>query len=108
MLQSKKILSALPKLLKTINLQNLGKKHQGKVRDFYILKDKRIIVTTDRQSAFDVVLGCIPYKGAVLNELAAFWFEKTKHIVPNHVISVPDPNVLIAHNCKPILVEMIV
>lgn len=108
MLQSKKIIAALPKVLKTVDLPKLGKKHQGKVRDFYIQKGKRIIVTTDRQSAFDVVLGCIPFKGAVLNELAAFWFEKTKHIVPNHVISVPDPNVLIAKNCKPILVEMIV
>ncbi len=108
MISSKKILNSLPHVLKTIDLPNLGKKHQGKVRDFYLLKDKRVIVTTDRQSAFDVVLGFIPFKGTVLNQLAAFWFDKTKHIVPNHVVSVPDPNVLIAKSCEPILVEMVV
>ncbi|MBU4016598.1 phosphoribosylaminoimidazolesuccinocarboxamide synthase, partial [Patescibacteria group bacterium] len=80
----------------------------GKVRDFYILSDKRVIITTDRQSAFDIILGHIPFKGSVLNLLAAFWFEKTKKIVPNHVISIPDPNVTIAKNCKPIPVEMII
>jgi phosphoribosylaminoimidazole-succinocarboxamide synthase len=108
MIQSKTILAALPKTLKTINLPQLGTKHQGKVRDFYILKDKRVTITTDRQSAFDVILGQIPFKGAVLNQLAAFWFEKTKHIVPNHLISIPDPNVLVSKNCKPIPVEMVV
>lgn len=95
-------------VLKGVNIPNLGKKYSGKVRDFYILKDKRVMVTTDRQSAFDVNLGLIPYKGAVLNLLSAFWFDKTKKIVPNHIISVPDPNVTIARNCKPIPVEMIV
>lgn len=108
MVSAKTITTALPNLLKTITLPKLGKKLQGKVRDFYILDDKRIIVTTDRQSAFDVVLGQIPFKGAVLNQLAGFWFDKTKKIVPNHVISIPHPNVLVAKNCKPILVEMVV
>jgi phosphoribosylaminoimidazole-succinocarboxamide synthase len=108
MVNSKTILSALPKALETIDLPQLGKKYQGKVRDFYILKDKRVTITTDRQSAFDIILGKIPFKGAVLNQLAAFWFEKTKHIVPNHLISVPDPNVLVSKNCQPIPVEMVV
>ena len=108
MVQKKTILRALPYLLKTIDLPNVEEKHQGKVRDYYILKDKRIIVTTDRQSAFDYVLGNVPYKGAVLNMLAAFWFEKTKHIIQNHMITVPDPNVLIAKNLTPIPIEMIV
>jgi len=108
MVNSKTILAALPKTLETIDLPELGKKYQGKVRDFYILKDKRVTITTDRQSAFDVILGQIPFKGAVLNQLAAFWFEKTKNIVPNHMISVPDPNVLVSKNCKPIPVEMVV
>lgn len=108
MLQTKTILSSLPHILKTIDLSGLGKKHQGKVRDFYITDKNRVIVTTDRQSAFDVVLGHIPFKGAVLNLLSAFWFEKTKHIVPNHMISVPHPNVLVARNCEPIPIEMIV
>ena len=93
---------------KTIDLPNLGKKYQGKVRDFYIKEDKRILITTDRQSAFDVILGHIPFKGQVLNLLSKFWFEKTKHIVPNHMISVPHPNVMITRNCQPIPVEMVV
>ena len=59
------------KVLKKVDIQKLGKKHQGKVRDTYILPDKRIIITTDRQSAFDQILGHIPYKGAVLNLLSA-------------------------------------
>ncbi len=108
MISEKKILNSLPHVLKTINLPNLGKKYQGKVRDFYIQGDKRITITTDRQSAFDVMLGCVPFKGAVLNQLAAFWFEKTKHIVPNHLVSIPDPNVLISKNCELIPVEMVV
>src|SRR5258708_33140190 len=95
-------------ILKTIDLPNLGEKKQGKVRDFYIVDGQRITVTTDRQSAFDVILGHIPYKGAVLNMLAAFWFEKTRKIVPNHLIAVPDPNVLISKNAKAIPIEMIV
>lgn len=95
-------------ILKTVNLQGFGKKQQGKVRDFYVLNDKRIIITTDRQSAFDVNLGFIPQKGAVLNQLAAFWFEKTKDIVPNHLITAPDPNVALAHNADMIPIEMIV
>lgn len=95
-------------VLKTANIRGLGEKYQGKVRDFYIRNRKRIIITTDRQSAFDVMLGYIPYKGAVLNLLSKFWFEKTKHIVQNHMISIPDPNVMIAKDCKPIPVEMII
>lgn len=102
------ILQALPKVLKTIDLPGLGEKKQGKVRDIYIRGDQRILVTTDRLSAFDIVLALIPYKGTVLNLLSQFWFEKTRRIVPNHMISVPDPNVMVARNCKPIPVEMIV
>lgn len=108
MIQSKTILKSLPHVLKTVDIPKLGKKSQGKVRDFYIKDEKRILVTTDRQSAFDVILGFIPYKGAVLNQLAAFWFTKTRHIISNHMISVPHPNVLIAKNCDPIPVEMVV
>jgi len=108
MFQSKTILAAFPDVLKTVEIPNLGKKNQGKVRDFYFVEDKRILITTDRQSAFDVILGHIPFKGAVLNLLSAFWFNKTKHIVSNHMISVPDPNVMVAKNCEPISVEMVV
>ena len=86
----------------------IGKKYEGKVRDNYTLNGKRIIITTDRISAFDRVLCSIPFKGQVLNQTSAFWFEKTKKIVENHVISVPDPNVMVVKECKPYPVEMVV
>lgn len=108
MIRASTITAALPNVLKEIKLPQLGERKQGKVRDFYVLDDKRVTITTDRQSAFDVILGHIPYKGAVLNETAAFWFKKTKKIIDNHVISVPHPNVLISKNAKNIPVEMIV
>ena len=69
---------------------------RGKVRDVYDLGDKLLVVSTDRISAFDVVLPCgIPDKGKVLNQLSAFWFEKTAHILPNHLIKVIDSNVVL-------------
>ena len=86
----------------------LSKKYEGKVRDNYTLDGKRIIITTDRISAFDRVLCTIPFKGQVLNQTSAFWFEKTKNIVKNHIISVPDPNVMLVRECKPYPVEMVV
>jgi phosphoribosylaminoimidazole-succinocarboxamide synthase len=107
MIQAKTIKNAIPKSLKTIDLP-LGIKQQGKVRDYYILPDFRVIITTDRQSAFDRVLGEIPYKGAVLNQLAAFWFDKTAKIIPNHLLTVPDPNVSVTKNLTGIPIEMIV
>ena len=85
-----------------------GKKYEGKVRDNYTVGDRRVIITTDRISAFDRVLGSIPFKGQVLNALSNFWFEKTKHIVPNHIIEIPDPNVVIVKECEPLPVEMVV
>ncbi|MDP3766274.1 MAG: phosphoribosylaminoimidazolesuccinocarboxamide synthase [Nanoarchaeota archaeon] len=86
----------------------IGKKYEGKVRDNYTLNGKRIIITTDRISAFDRVLCTIPFKGQVLNQTSAFWFEKTKNIVKNHVMNVPDPNVMVVKECKPYPVEMVV
>jgi phosphoribosylaminoimidazole-succinocarboxamide synthase len=65
-------------------------------------------VVTDRISAFDRVIGTLPFKGQVLNHVAAFWFEETAHIAPNHVLSVPDPNVMVCRECVPIKVEVIV
>lgn len=101
------IIKSVPNLLKETNF-DFGKKHTGKVRDTYILSDKRVIITTDRQSAFDKILGHIPYKGAVLNQLAAFWFDKTSDIIGNHMISVPDLNVSIVENCELVPIEMVV
>lgn len=102
------IRTSLTSVLDTTNFPALGKLEKGKVRDCYKYQDKRILITTDRISAFDCVLGTIPFKGQVLNQLAAFWFEKTKHIVPNHVIVVPDPNVMIVKECQVLPLEFIV
>ncbi len=96
------------KLIKTVNLKGFGKKYKGKVRDYYIVKDKRIIVTTDRISAFDRILGYIPHKGQVLNSLSQFWFEKTSDIIQNHFISSPHPNIMIVKNAQLIPVEVVV
>lgn len=91
------------------DLDALGTKYEGKVRDNYSTKDgRRILVVTDRISAFDRVLGTLPFKGQVLNQIAAWWFEETKSIVPNHVLDVPDPNVMIGVECEPLPVEMVV
>lgn len=108
MIDKRKIIEQIPHALKTVNIPKLGKKNSGKVRDYYILKNKRVIITTDRQSAFDKVLGYIPFKGQILNQLSAFWFEKTADIVPNHVLCVPDPNVMVVRNCNIIPIEMVV
>lgn len=107
MVSREDIIRSIPNLLKGTDF-DFGKKHTGKVRDTYILPDKRIIITTDRQSAFDKILGHIPFKGAVLNQLASFWFEKTSDIIGNHMISVPDPNVSIVENCDLVPIEMVV
>jgi len=85
-----------------------GKKYRGKVRDTYELDDKLILITTDRQSAFDKVIAAVPYKGQVLNLTSAWWFEQTQHIVPNHLIAVPDPNVVIAKKCRVFPIEFVV
>ncbi len=98
----------LGKTLPGTNLPKLGKRYEGKVRDNYSTPDgKRILVATDRISAFDVVLGTIPFKGQVLNQIAEYWFAETKKLAPNHVISVPDPNVTIARECTPLKAEFI-
>ena len=84
-------------------------RYDGKVRDCYIDRERgeRIIVVTDRLSAFDAVVGTIPSKGQVLNQLAQFWFEQTAHIAPNHMLRVPDPNVMVARECQPLPVELV-
>jgi phosphoribosylaminoimidazole-succinocarboxamide synthase len=81
---------------------------KGKVRDAYDLGDKLVLVTTDRQSAFDRVLACVPFKGQVLNQVSAFWFEATRDIVANQILGVPDPNVTVAKKCRPFPVEFVV
>ncbi|MEA2696178.1 MAG: phosphoribosylaminoimidazole-succinocarboxamide synthase [Myxococcales bacterium] len=101
------IRAQLQKTLDRTHFPELGSKYEGKVRDCYILDGRRTIVVTDRLSAFDVVLGTIPFKGQVLNRMAAFWFEATANLAPNHVINVPDPTVMVARECKLLPVEFV-
>jgi phosphoribosylaminoimidazole-succinocarboxamide synthase len=87
----------------------LPDRREGKVRVSYALDGgRRLFVTTDRLSAFDRVIAGVPYKGQVLNELSAWWFERTADIVANHVVSVPDPNALVAVAATPLAVEVVV
>ncbi len=86
----------------------LGPRLQGKVRDMWLLDGRLLIVTTDRQSAFDVVLGTIPYKGQVLTAMTRWWFERTGDIVPNHLLAVLDPNVMLVRRAKVWPVEMVI
>ena len=97
-------------LSNTLTVTDLGEisKKTGKVRDQYDLGKNLALITTDRQSAFDRVLAAIPFKGQVLNLASAWWFEETKHIIDNHVISVADPNVILAKKCKVFPIEFVV
>lgn len=103
------LMRAAANALDTVDLDGYGTRISGKVRDMYHLDDaKRILITTDRISAFDRVLGLIPYKGQVLNQLSVWWFEKTRDIVSNHFVSAPDPNVMIVREAEPLPVEVVV
>lgn len=108
MLTSEQIQQAIPHTLLRADLSGLAGRVEGKVRDSFVQGGKRVLVTTDRVSAFDRVLGAIPFKGQVLNQLSAWWFEKTSDLVGNHVLAVPDPNVTIAHEADALQVEVIV
>ncbi|MFA6992649.1 MAG: phosphoribosylaminoimidazolesuccinocarboxamide synthase [Candidatus Gracilibacteria bacterium] len=108
MLTGEQILKQLPLCLKGTNFDGLGERYEGKVRDNYSKDGRRIIVVSDRLSAFDRIITLIPFKGQVLNGMAKFWFEQTKDIMPNHVIEYPDPNVVVAKLCKPLPMEMVV
>jgi len=108
MISEATIKAQLSNVLDRTDFKGIGVREQGKVRDSYKQKGRRVLVTTDRISAFDCVLGTIPFKGQVLNQLAAYWFEKTKDIVPNHVIEIPDPNVMIVHECEQLGLEFVV
>lgn len=109
MLTSEEILARREWALDGVNLEGLGELGRGKVRDFYHLDgQRRLLITTDRQSAFDRVLGLIPFKGQVLNQLSQFWFEQTRDIVANHMLGVPDPNVMLARQAAMFPVEVIV
>jgi len=104
--------TALPEPFMGIDLPFTDRR-EGKVRISWALPrdaggERRLFVTTDRLSAFDRVLAGVPYKGQVLNELSAWWFERTADVVANHVLSVPDPNALVARCAHPLPVEVVV
>lgn len=104
-----RIQAALPSALVETDLPGLTCTLRGKVRDNYDLPDgRRLIVATDRQSAFDQVLAAVPFKGQVLTATARFWFEKTADICPNHVLAFPDPNVTVARRLEMLPVEVVV
>ncbi len=108
MLTHQELLDAIPNCLDKTDFAGLGEKYEGKVRDVYVQNGRRLLITTDRVSAFDRVLGLIPYKGQVLNQLSAWWFAQTADLAHNHLIAVPDPNVTIAHEAQPLPVEIVV
>ncbi len=108
MIPTKTIEKWIPLALKTTDIKGLGKKQSGKVRDWYSKGGIRILIATDRISAFDRVLGCIPFRGAVLNKLSEFWFEQTRDIIQNHLIGVVDPNVMIVSEAQALPVEIVV
>ncbi len=108
MISSNELLKLFPFALDCTNLPLPGKT-SGKVRDWYSLPDgKRLIVTTDRLSAFDRLLACVPYKGQVLNQLSAWWFHQTEDLIPNHLLYLPDPNAVVVTEVQPFPVEVIV
>ena len=97
------------RILSEAHFPELPNYYRGKVRENYDLPDgSRIIISTDRLSAFDRILTCIPYKGQVLTETARYWFEATKDICPNHVIAYPDPNVVVGKRLDILPVEVVV
>ncbi len=109
MLTTDQILDNRHLALGGVSLPGMGPGGRGKVRDFYeVDQQRRLLITTDRQSAFDRVLGLIPFKGQVLNGLSQFWFKHTTGIIPNHMLSVPDPNVMLVRRAEMVPVEVIV
>jgi len=108
MILHENLIGLIPRALGETNLPLPGKT-RGKVRDWYDLPDsQRLIVTTDRLSAFDRVLARVPYKGQVLNQLSGWWFEHTRDVIANHIHSLPDPNAAVVAEAEPFLVEVIV
>ncbi len=108
MLTTDQIRAVLPDALGETHLPLPGRQ-SGKVRDWYPLSNRRrLLVTTDRLSAFDRMLARVPFKGQVLNQLSAWWFDQTRDVIANHQIDVPDPNALIATEVEPFAVEVIV
>lgn len=103
------ISQALGQTVYRVEFAGASETHHGKVRDSFIINDQRAIVVSDRVSAFDFVLGTIPYKGAVLNQIAAWWFQQLDGIgITHHLKSTPHPNMSVVTNARVIPIEVIV
>jgi len=97
------------RILSDAFIPELPNRYNGKVRENYDLPDgRRIIIATDRLSAFDTILASIPFKGQVLTQTARYWFEETADICPNHVLEYPDPNVVVGTRLDMLPVEIVV
>jgi phosphoribosylaminoimidazole-succinocarboxamide synthase len=108
MVSQEQILATLPLALGETNLPLPGRK-SGKVRDWYALGESRtLFITTDRLSAFDRILARVPYKGQVLNQLSAWWFDVTRDLIDNAMIMVPDPNAVVMRTVRRFPVEIVV
>ncbi len=108
MISESSLRAQLPHTLQQIDLPALGELYRGKVRDNYSRGDRIVMVTTDRISAFDHVLGTIPFKGEVLSRLTLFWFDKVKDIAPTHLIDSPDPSVMVVKRAKALPIEIVI
>ncbi len=97
----------MTEVLKETDLKGLGERKKGKVRDIYIQPERLILISTDRHSSFDRIIAHVPHKGQVLNQVSAWWFEKTKDIIENQVLAFPDPNVTVAKKMKMVPVEAV-
>src|SRR5512138_1834733 len=108
MISDANLRAQLPHTLRQIDLPALGDLYRGKVRDNYSRGDAIVMITTDRISAFDHVLGTIPFKGEVLSRLTAFWFDKVKDLAPTHIVDVPDPSVMVVKRAKALPIEIVI
>ena len=90
------------------DVRETGSVTRGKVRDVIDLGDRLALIATDRLSAFDRVLGTVPYRGQLLNQLSAWWFDRIADLVPTHMLDVPDPNVMIGRKCRALPVEVVI
>ena len=109
MISDEEIKAALTRTVNQVDFEQADRVYHGKVRDSFLINNKRVIVVSDRISAFDFILGTIPYKGAVLNQIAAWWFEQMDKLdINHHLISTPHPNVSIVKNATVIPIELIV
>lgn len=104
------VLPHLDYVLEGTDFEHLGPKTGGKVRDVYTQGDRNqiLIVSSDRFTGFDRQLAVVPFKGEVNTRVAQFWFDRTRDIIPNHMLAVPDPNVLVARRMKVLPIEMVV